>query len=99
MTLNELIESIYALGQEIKKYEKKYGITSEDFYELFSQGKLDDGEYEETEAFCEWAGLYEIKLKREKKFRELSQRTVSQLVSSNEGKGFQLSPRPELIEA
>ena len=69
MTLNQIIDSIYALGQEIKRYEKKYGLTSEDFYELFCQGKLDDGEYEQTEEFCEWAGLYEIKLKRESKFR------------------------------
>lgn len=99
MTLSELIESIYALGREIKQYEKKYGLASPDFYELFCQGKLDDGEYEQTEEFCDWAGLYEIKLKREKQFRQLSRQAFSRLVTANEGRTFLLLPQAEPIEA
>jgi hypothetical protein len=99
MTLAELIESSYALAEQIKQYEKKYGITSADFYQLFIQGKLDDGEYEQTEEYCEWAGLYEIKLKREQQFRELSQQAVSRLVAENEGQSIQLAPLGELVEA
>jgi hypothetical protein len=45
----------------LQAFEKKYGLASADFYELFSQGVLDDGEFEQTRDFCEWAGFYEIK--------------------------------------
>jgi len=98
ITLGELVESIYALGQEIKTFEKKYGLTSEDFYELFQQGLLDDGEYEETEEFCQWAGLYEIQLRRERQFKELSHRTLEQLKRTPGGL-VRLAPNPQLVEA
>jgi len=98
MTLSELIESIYALNREIKKFEKKYGLTSADFYELFREGKLDDGDYEQTEEFCEWAGLYEIKLKREQKFRELSRQAVSRMLAASKGYALHLSPLKQSVE-
>ena len=96
ITLGELVESIYALGQETKIFEKKYGLTSEDFYDLFRRGLLDDGEYKETEEFCRWAGLYEIRCRRERQFQELSRKTLEQLKSS--GEFIQLSPRLQPVE-
>jgi hypothetical protein len=42
------------------------------FYELYCQGKLDDDGYELTEDLGMWAGAYEIKLDRERRFLELS---------------------------
>jgi len=41
-----------------------------DFYELYSQGLLDDGEH--TEDFTLWAAFYEIKLDREQDLQQLS---------------------------
>ncbi len=80
MTLQELIESIYALNNELKKFEAKYGVASPDFYDLFLQGRLDDGEYEDTEEFCMWAGIYETRLDQEQQFRRLSQEYIATLV-------------------
>ncbi len=99
MTQDELLESLYALTGEIKVYEKKYGIASEDFYQLFRQGKLDDGEYEQTEEYCDWAGLYEIKLKRERQFRELSRQTIAHLLAASQNQPVQLLPLTEPVEA
>lgn len=99
MNLDELIESIYATGQEIKQYEQKYGLASADFYALYSQGFLDDGEYEETEDFSIWAGLYEIKLDREHEFQESSQARVRWLRQAANGNSLHLTPREELVEA
>lgn len=98
LTLNELVESIYALGQEIKSFEKKYGLTSEDFYGLFQQGLLDNGEYEETEEFCQWAGLYETRLSREQQFQRLSRRALEQLKRTS-GESVRLMPRLQPAEA
>lgn len=95
ITLGELVESVYALGQEIKTFEKKYGLTSEDFYELFQQGLLDDGEYEKTEEFCRWAGLYEIRLSRERQFQRLSHKTLDQLKQTS-GEFVRLAPQSQL---
>jgi hypothetical protein len=66
MTLKELLDDIHSLNRELEKYERKFGITSEDFYQLYQQGKLDEGEFEEIQEFCEWAGIYQIKVIRQK---------------------------------
>ncbi|MDI6793063.1 MAG: hypothetical protein QME81_09380 [bacterium] len=93
-TVQEIVEDIYGAEQQIKQFERKYGISSGIFYELFSQGKLDDGEYEETEELCMWAGAYEIKLDREKKFVEMSRRRVASLQTLAGKKARQLCLAP-----
>lgn len=72
-----LITSITTLTNELARFEREYGIGSEAFYELYSQGKLDDGDSEQTAAFCEWAGLYQLKVKRERQLH----RRLAQLLS------------------
>lgn len=58
-----LIQGIERTKQELARYERKYGMTSEQFYERFSAG---DG-LEDSEDFISWAGEYEIlELLREK---------------------------------
>lgn len=64
MTLEELISGIHDLETYLSKFEEKYRLRSEDFYRLVTAGKL-----EQSNDFIEWLGLYEIKLKREQKYR------------------------------
>ena len=52
-------------------------LASAVFYELYRQGKLDNGGYELTEDLGMWAGAYEIKLDRERRFLELSREYVN----------------------
>jgi len=38
MSLYELLGDLYALRTRPQAYERKYGVTSQDFYELYRQG-------------------------------------------------------------
>jgi len=79
MDIQKLITSITTLTSGLARCEREYGIGSEAFYELYSQGKLDDGGSEQTAAFCEWAGLHQLKVKRERQLRETSHRIIADL--------------------
>jgi len=83
MELSDILDDIYTMESVIKKYEKKYGITSRAFYELYRAGKLDDGGFEQTREFCDWAGAYEIKLEREREFEVLSRKQLAALQSAS----------------
>jgi hypothetical protein len=72
MEVDDILDDIYAMEGIIKKYEKKYGITSRTFYTLYRAGKLDDSDFERTREFSDWASAYAIKLEREQEFEELS---------------------------
>lgn len=63
MTLEEIIQSIHSIENYLQKFEEKYKLRSDDFYEMAQQDKL-----EHTPDFLEWLGIYEIKLKREKQY-------------------------------
>jgi len=65
MTLYDLIEDLHALRARTQAFERKYGVTSRDFYELYQQGLLDDEGFEQSTEFVRWASAYEIKLERE----------------------------------
>ncbi len=92
MDIQDLITSITALTNELARFEREYGIGSEVFYELYSQGKLDDGGSEQTAAFCEWAGLYQLKVKRERQLREASRRIIADLQARGKREGIILRP-------
>jgi hypothetical protein len=79
LAVREIIEDLQTVDQELRNYERKYGLASAIFYELYRQGKLDNGGYELTEDVGMWAGAYEIKLDRERRFLELSREYLSSL--------------------
>ena len=65
LTLEEVIQDLHALEARIRAYERKYGITSQDFYSLYQQGLLDDEGFEQSTEFTSWASAYTMKLERE----------------------------------
>lgn len=65
MTLTEIIQDLHALEARLRAYERKYGITSADFYTLYEQGLLDDEGFEQSTEFTRWASAHAIKQKRE----------------------------------
>ena len=77
LTVREIIEDLQTVDQELRNYEQEYGLASAVFYELYRRGKLDNGGYELTEDLGMWAGVYEIKLDRERRFLELSREYVN----------------------
>lgn len=39
MTLEEILNDMYALEDEMRAYERKYGVLSETFYQAYSRGE------------------------------------------------------------
>ena len=64
MRLQDIVQDLHALEERVRAYERKYGITSNDFYELYQVGLLDDEGFEKTQEFTRWASAYEMKLER-----------------------------------
>jgi hypothetical protein len=42
LSLEEIIQDLRALEARIRAYERKYGVTSQDFYALYQEGLLPD---------------------------------------------------------
>lgn len=74
ITITEILDDLRAADEVTRRYERRYWLSSADFYDLYSQGLLDDGAY--TEDFALWAGFYEIKLDREEALAELSRQRL-----------------------
>jgi hypothetical protein len=80
MTLQDIIADIHALYEDLEVYERKYGVLSETFYELYTSG-----EEPEEEAWvldwADWAGAYQILLRCQEQYRRTIQALRTQVVS------------------
>jgi hypothetical protein len=63
VTMTEILDDLRAADETTRRFERRYWLSSADFYELYQQGLLDDGDH--MEDFALWAGFYQIKLDRE----------------------------------
>lgn len=68
LTASEILVDLHAAENDCQIFEKKYGILSEYFYAAYINGSLEDNGNPD---FALWAGAYEIKLDREKAYRNL----------------------------
>lgn len=80
ITITEILDDLRAADEITRHYERRYWISSADFYALYQQGLLDDGEH--TEDLAEWSAYYQIKQDRESLLQTLSQERVRQLTAS-----------------
>lgn len=62
ITLSDILDDIQAAEEGLRKCERRYWVSSDHFYNLYSQGFLDSGE--NLEDFSEWAGHYKLHQKR-----------------------------------
>ena len=69
MTLQDVIDDIHALYEDLKVYERKYGILSETFYELYMDGHEPDND-DWVLDWSDWAGAYQILLRRREQYRQ-----------------------------
>jgi hypothetical protein len=77
ITLSNILDDLRATDQALRKFEQRYWLSSDMFYQLYSEGLLDNGSH--AEDFAEWAGHYKLKLKREAALEQLSRQRVEQL--------------------
>jgi hypothetical protein len=68
MTLQEIIADIHALNEDFEVYERKYGVLSETFYELYLSGEEPEDEAWVLD-WADWAGAYKILLRRQEQYR------------------------------
>jgi hypothetical protein len=97
ISISEILDDIRTSEEVLQKFERRYWITSEQFFELYSQGLLDNGEY--IEDFSEWAGFFKLKQRREQAFQKFSQRRLNELRSATLNDNIQLTPQEPMIEA
>jgi hypothetical protein len=76
VTITEILDDLRAADEVTRRFERRYWLSSSDFYDLYQQGRLDDGNH--SEDFATWAGFYQIKLDRETALQELSHERLVQ---------------------
>ena len=97
ITISEILDDIRLADETLLKFERRYWITSEQFFELYNKGLLDNGEH--VEDFSEWAGFYKLKQRRETSFRNLGEKRLKELKSLMRGNTIQLKPQEPTVEA
>lgn len=96
VTITEIIDDLRAADEITRRFERRYWLSSADFYELYTQGLLDNGEH--TEDFALWAGFYEIQLDREQTLQELSQQRLEKLRQQSEQELIEIEPSEPKLE-
>ena len=90
VTITEILDDLRVADETTRRYERRYWLSSADFYAFYQQGLLDDGEH--TEDFSQWAAFYEIKLDREAALQTLSRVRASQLRAAAQEHEIHLHP-------
>jgi hypothetical protein len=63
---SELKKGIVNIEIDMKEFEQKYNLSTQDFYQQYQSGKLGD-----DEDYLIWAGIYEMRLLNQKRLDEL----------------------------
>jgi hypothetical protein len=69
MVLQDIMEDIHALYEDLRVYERKYGILSETFYELYSNG-VEPDKPDWVMDWSDWAGAYKLLTRRQQQYNE-----------------------------
>lgn len=87
--LGDILDDLRAAEEGLRKFERRYSISSDDFYALYSKGLLDDGA--NAEDMAEWAGHCKLRQKRQAALERISKERLAAL--SREGTpGVRLIP-------
>lgn len=73
MELATLVQDIHRLNHQLERFERKYGVMSETFYESYIAGE-EPGDDAWVLDFEKWAGLYEVWRDRQEAYRQAMQR-------------------------
>jgi hypothetical protein len=90
ITLSDILDDIRAAEDGLHKFERRYWLSSEQFYNLYTQGLLDDGE--NSEDFSEWAGHYKLWQKRRAALERISDNRLASLRQQTHSATIALRP-------
>jgi hypothetical protein len=90
LSLTDILEDLRVAEEGLHKFERRYWISSDDFFALYSQGTLDNGD--NAADLAEWAGHYKLKQKRESALAQISKQRLAQLKREQNQSLVQLFP-------
>lgn len=94
-TITEILDDLRVADEITRRYERRFWLSSSDFYALYSKGRLDNGEHRQE--FSEWSAYYQIKQDREDALQTLSHERLHKLELS-EGSVLTIDPlEPALV--
>jgi hypothetical protein len=70
LTISEILDDLRVADEMLHRFERLYWLSSEQFFELYSQGLLDDGEH--LHDFSQWAGYWKLRTRRLEAFNDTS---------------------------
>jgi hypothetical protein len=94
LTVSEILDDLRVAEEALRRFERLYWLSSEQFFELYNQGLLDDGEH--LHEFSQWAGFYKLRQRRLDAFNRLSQEQIARWRA--EGKPIHLERREPVVE-
>ena len=94
LTLSDILDDLQIADQGLRRFERRYWISSDHFFNLYSHGLLDDGA--NIEDFAEWAGHYKLRQKRFSALMEISSQRVKTLQQSD-GEIVHLTPAEPML--
>jgi len=82
MTLDDILYDMYSLQDEMRAYERKYGVLSETFYQAYQAGEEPPDDLWVRD-WTAWASAYQIWLRRHDQYRATIQalRSESQSIA------------------
>jgi hypothetical protein len=89
-SLTDILDDLRAAEEGLHKFERRYWISSDDFFALYLQGALDNGET--SSDFAEWAGHYKLKQKQESALAQISKQRLDQLRQEKNQSPIRLLP-------
>lgn len=96
VSLSDILDDLHAAEEGMRKFERRYWISSTHFWELYSRGLLDDGE--NGEDFSEWAAYWKLREKRQTALEQISTQRLESLRSDQPGAPVRLSPAEPVLE-
>ncbi len=77
ISLQTLVAELHALEEELARFEARYGLLSETFFAWYQSGQEpeDPGRVQDL---AMWAGTYQLKLRRQEKYRRLVKEALAQ---------------------
>jgi hypothetical protein len=77
MTLDDILLDIHALEDEMRTYERKYGVLTETFYESFQRGEEHPANASLRD-WMAWSSAYELWTRRREQYRRAIQTLAKQ---------------------
>jgi len=96
LSLTDILDDLRAAEEGLHKFERRYWISSEQFFQLYQEGALDDGEH--LEDFAEWAGHYRLREKRRESLEQISNKRLADLRRQAGNRPIQLIPAEPVLE-